>query len=215
MHFDIKLEGVDKALAMLDPRNVVNAATRAINDVAEQGMTGAKKGITGEYNIKYSRLSQYLRLTTRASAKEVAVGESKPEAVITGRGRGLSLSYFDAKQEGQSTRTLRIGKEKFKSVIRKTGRRYGGKVTALVRKVGGRKEVVTDPGSFIAQTKSGHIAVFQRTGKTRLPLKELLGPGVGGLFGSKKIMDNTKRIINEKFKPRFEYWISYYLSRNK
>jgi hypothetical protein len=208
MHFDIKLEGVDKALEMLDPRNVVNAATRAINDVAEQGMTGAKKEITGEYNIKYSRLSQYLRLTTRAKG-------NNPEAAITGKGRGLSLSYFDAKQEGQSTRTLRIGKEKFKSVIRKTGHRYGGKVTALVRKVGGRKEVVTDPRSFMAQTKSGHIAVFQRTGKARLPLKELLGPGVGGLFGSKKIMDNTKKIINEKFKPRFEYWINYYLSRNK
>lgn len=208
MDFDIKLEGVDKALEMLDPKNLVNAATRAINDVAEQGMTGAKKEITGEYNIKYSRLSQYLKLTTRAKA-------SKPEAAITGRGRGLALSYFDAKQEGQNIRTLRIGKEKFKSVIRKTGRRYGGKVTALVRKVGGRKEVVTDPKTFIAQTKSGHIAVFQRIGKARLPLKELLGPGVGGLFGSKKIMDNTKKIINEKFKPRFDYWISYYLSRNK
>jgi hypothetical protein len=208
MDFDIKLEGVEKALTMLDPRNVVNAATRAINDVAEQGMTGAKREIAGEYNIKYSRLSQYLRLTTRAKG-------NNPEAVITGRGRGLALSYFDAKQEGQSVRTLRIGKEKFKSVIRKTGRRYAGKVTALVRKAGGRKEVVTDPRSFIAQTKSGHIGVFQRTGKTRLPLKELLGPGVGGLFGSKKIMDNTKRIINEKFKPRFEYWISYYLSRGK
>ena len=208
MDFDIKLEGVNKALAMFDPNNVRDAVVRAINDAAEQSMTEAKREITSEFNIKYSRLSQYLRLTGRAT-------KGKPEAEITGRGRGLSLSYFDAKQEGQSTKTLRIGKEKFKSVIRKTGRKYGGKVTALVRKVGGRKEVVTDPRSFIAQTKSGHIAVFQRIGKARLPLKELFGPGVAVLFGNKKIFDNMNRIIREKFKSRFDYWIDYYQTRNK
>jgi hypothetical protein len=208
MDFDIKLEGVNKALAMFDPNNVREAVYRAINEAAAQSMTEAKREITSEYNIKYSRLSQYLRLTGRAT-------KGKPEAEITGRGRGLALSYFDAKQEGQSVRTLGIGKEKFKSVIRKTGRRYGGKVTVLVRKIGGRKEVVTDPRSFIAQTKSGHIAVFQRIGKARLPLKELFGPGVAGLFGNKKIFDNMNRIITEKFKSRFNYWIDRYQTGNK
>ena len=201
----IKLEGIDKALKMFDPKHVIHAAQKAINDVSKQAMTEVKKNITEEYNVKYGRLSQYLRLTTRARGDNL-------EAVITGKGRGLALSYFDAKQEGQRIANIGVARRKGKVLLRKQGRKYGGQVTALVKKMGGRKVVSGEPKPFIAQMKSGHIAVVRRIGKERKPIRELFGPGVGGLFGTPKIMGNAKRIVNEKFEPRFKYWLDHYMS---
>lgn len=39
------------------------------------------------------------------------------------------------------------------------------------------------PHAFIAQMKSGHSGVFQRKGSSRLPIRELMGPSVGEVFG--------------------------------
>ena len=36
---------------------------------------------------------------------------------------------------------------------------------------------------FLARMKSGHIGLFQRQGKGRLPIKELYGPGVADAMG--------------------------------
>ncbi len=203
--FDIKLEGVDKALKQFDSKIVIRSANAAINDVAKQGINEAERIIRSEYNIKPSRLKQFLKLTSRA------IGNSL-EAVITGKGLGLALSYFDAKQIGRAIRSLRIGAQRIKTVLAKRGQRYGGEVTALVKYVGGRKVVTGkyDNKPFIAQMKTGHIGVFVRQGKERKPIEQLYGPGVGGLFGTSSIMDRTKKVINEKFSSRFLYWLNRY-----
>lgn len=206
MNVDIKLEGVDKVLKKLDPQIVRRASVMAVNDVAKQGMTEAKRQITSEYNIKPSRVAQFLKLIARASGSSI-------KAVISGKGRGLALSYFGAKQEG-----VIVNKKGFryknKSKAYGSGRR-GGQVSVLVKKSGGRKTVSTDPKAFMVRLKSGHIAVMQRQGKERLPLKQLYGPGVGLLLGSKRIMENVKRLVNEKFGPRFTYWLDRYTGEGR
>lgn len=40
----------------------------------------------------------------------------------------------------------------------------------------------TYPNAFLARMKSGHIGVFQRTGKARLPIYELHGPSLPKVF---------------------------------
>lgn len=203
--FDIKLEGIDKALKQFDSKIVIRAANSAINDVAKQGVNEAERIIKSEYNIKPSRLKQFLRLTARSKGNSL-------EATITGKGMGLALSYFDVKQIGRSIRSLKIGAQKFKSVITKRGQRYGGDVTALVKRSSGRKIVSGkyENKPFIAQVKTGHIGVWVRKGKDRKPIEQLYGPGVGGLFGTPNVMDRTKKMINDKFKPRFDYWFNRY-----
>ncbi|HVN96055.1 MAG TPA: phage tail protein [Syntrophorhabdaceae bacterium] len=205
MEFDMKLEGVEQALKLFDPNLVRRAANTAINDAAKEGITGAEREIQTEYNINKSKLSQFLKLTVKAKGYDV-------EATITGKGRGLALSYFDAKQVGVMIRNLKIGAEKFKTVMTKNGRRFGGDVTALVKLASGRKIVQGKYGNkpFIAQMKTGHIGVWVRQGKERKPIEQLFGPGVGGLFGTKKVMDRTISIINEKFGSRFAYWFNRY-----
>lgn len=203
--FEIKLEGIEQCLKQFDSKIVIRAANSGINDVAKQGVNEAERIIRSEYNIKPSRLKQFLKLTTKARGNSI-------EAVITGRGLGLALSYFDAKQIGSAIRTLKIGSQKFKTIVGKRGHQYGGEVSVLVKRAGGRKAVKGkyDNKPFIAQMRTGHIGVFVRKGKARKPIEQLVGPGVGGLFGTKNIMDRTKKVINEKFAPRFAYWLERY-----
>lgn len=195
---DIKLEGLDTALKAFDPQRVITAARQAINRTADSTRTEASRLIREEYNIKSARLNQYLKVEAKASG-------TKLSATIIGRGRGLALSYFDAKQAGVMAKTLRIGSNKIKSLVNKKGNRYGGAVTALVKLAGGRKNVTGkyDNKPFLAQTKSGHIGVWVRKGKETKPIEQLIGPGVGGLFGSKIIMDRIKNYVNDKFRSEF------------
>lgn len=201
MYVNIKLKGIDKALKKFGPQIVRRASVMAVNDIAKQGTAAAKRQIAMEYNIKPSRIARFLKVTARASG-------SKTWAVITGIGKGLALSYFGAKQEGVFT-----SKKSFRytrRAQRQGNLRRGGEVTVQVKKAGGRKVVTTEPKPFIVRLKSGHMAVMQRQGEKKLPVKELFGPGVGLLFGSKRIMGNVTKLINEKFGPRFTYWLNRY-----
>ncbi|OPY78214.1 MAG: hypothetical protein A4E65_02368 [Syntrophorhabdus sp. PtaU1.Bin153] len=62
MEISIKLEGVEKALRKFDPDIVRRAANQAINRVAGSARTEASKLIRQEYNIKASRVSDYLMI---------------------------------------------------------------------------------------------------------------------------------------------------------
>jgi hypothetical protein len=55
-------------------------------------------------------------------------------------------------------------------------RRRGG-VTAKLPSGAGRY-----PNAFVAQMQSGHVGVFARAGKSRLPIRELFGPSIVGVF---------------------------------
>lgn len=206
MQIDIKLEGVEKAMRMLDPNNVRKAANAALNRVAGSGKTEASKLIRKDYNIKAARVNQFLRLAVRARGNIM-------EAVISGRGLGIALAYFDVKQTGYKLIGEGAGKMRTK-FLHRTGRKRGD-VSVKVKRASGRKIVGPkyDNKPFLAQMKSGHVGVFVRTGDTRKPIEQLLGPGVGGLFGSSKIMQAVKKRINELWSKEFNHQLDHYLKR--
>ena len=205
MKVEIELKGVKEALEMFDPKIVIQAGRTAINRTAQSARTHASKKIREEYNIKAGRLKDYLVVSARAKKDDLS-------AVITGKGRGLALSYFDARQEGQRILSTGKGKSRTSTLVRR-GRRSPGAVSVLVKKTGGRKIVSGNPRPFLAQMKSGHIGVFARTGKEKFPIRELYGPGVGGLFGSKRIMEGTRAVVQERFVKEFNHQLTYYLAR--
>lgn len=65
----------------------------------------------------------------------------------------------------------RIGLYKFKARQTKTG--------VSARLPGG---VGRYPGAFIARMHTGHVGVFKRAGRTRLPIRELFGPSIPKVF---------------------------------
>lgn len=198
--FDIKLEGIEDALKMLDPKNVRTAAIKAVNDVAKMGLTEAKRQISSEYNIKPSTVMQYMKLTKTARNREL-------EATITGRGMGIPLAMFGAKQSG-----VKVAKKVFtytKRAKQLGNLKHGGAVSVLVKRGGTRKEVSPKGKNqpFLQINKRGRLVVWERKGQRKFPVTEHIGPGVGGIFGTKKVMGAVTKLINEKFKPRFDYWL--------
>lgn len=203
MSIDIELIDMKKMLKGIDPLKVVAAARSAVNKMTAQAKTFASRRIRDTYNVPAGKLSKFLTISARASGDRI-------EAEITGRGRGLALSYFKPKQAGVRA-SKKTGARYTKRALRSaSGRRTGGAVSVEVIK--GRRKIVTgDPPVFLTVTKSGHVGVFSREGTSRLPIIQEFGPGVGGLFGSAKIMNATKTFITEKFEPIFTRELNYYL----
>ena len=209
MKVDIKIDGIKELMKTLDPNKVRLAANSALNKTATQAKNEASRQIRTEYNIKAGDVNKNMKLTTRARGNQM-------EAEISGTKRGMALSYFGAKQVG-----VVANKKGFRYTRRATqggklihgGQSvYGGAVSVEVRK-GVRKVVGGQPKPFITKFKSGHVAVAQRTGKQRLPLRQLLGPGIALLFGSKKIMSATKKLINGKFNTIFNHELDYRIKK--
>ncbi len=55
-----------------------------------------------------------------------------------------------------------------------------GKGRGVTYKLNGGKSTI--PNAFIASMESGHRGVFARSGKKRLPIRELFGPSIGHVF---------------------------------
>ena len=206
MEISMKLEGVEKAMKMFDPNLVRKAANAALNRVAASGRTEASKIIRQGYNIKASRINQFLKLAIRARGYSM-------EAVISGRGLGIALAYFDARQQGYKLLGEGAGRMRTTALLR-TGRKRGD-VTVRVKRTSGRKVLHGEHGNkpFLATTKSGKIVIWERKGKARFPVVGFVGPGVGGLFGSRKIMQAVKQMILKRWEQEFKHQLDYQLGR--
>jgi hypothetical protein len=191
-----ELKGVKEAMQLLDQKKVITASRLALNRSSAHGRTVAVEEITKDYNIKPARVRSYLKLTARASGYKVW-------AIITGVGMGLPLGYFDARQSG--VQANKKGFRYTKRAKRSGNLRMGGDVVATVKK-GGAKVIGPKYGNkpFITRFSSGHIGVWVRKTRKRTPLEQRLGPGVGGLFGTKRIRGATEKAINETFAPEFK-----------
>lgn len=196
-------------MKLFDPQKVRAAAREAVNDVADTGKAEASRVIREGYNIKARSLSRFLKITARAKGDSIV-------AVITGVGMGLAAAYFDPKQEGMQTKLVNLSGQRFKMLLRKSGRNRGGLVTTVVRMDRGRKVLRDTPKPFMVQPASGHIGVFKRVpgkfmkakGKEKKEaIETVFGPGVGGLFRSPKVMNRVIKIINRKFAGRFDFWL--------
>ncbi len=161
--FDVKLEGVEKALRQSNSKIVIRATRNAVNDVADGGKAEVKRQLVAEYGIQPSKVSKYLKV--------VGAKQNEISATIIGLGKGLLLSYFKPKQEG-----VIANKKRFK--YKGKGRTRGGAVTVDIK---GRKQIGAKYGNmpFVARMKSGHVGVFVRRTKKRTPIESMFGPGVG------------------------------------
>lgn len=61
---------------------------------------------------------------------------------------------------------------------------------------GARKSL---PDTFIATMRSGHVGVFERTGRKRLPIEEKFSIGVPGMFGAKQVQDTLEQVADDRF----------------
>lgn len=156
---------VRRAQAMLDgiPNGYRKAAGGALNDVAKTVRSRITKRIAKTIALKQKDIRNNIRLSKRGDH----ITLDRRVRVVGGR---KPLIKFGAKQKRRGV-SYRIEK--------------GGKRTTLPgvflaeMPVGGKTGQALD---FIRTGQSGHVGVFKRRGKSRLPISELDGPSIPAVY---------------------------------
>jgi len=191
MIVEVKLEGIDEALAVLRPDVVQKTARKTLNDLMIRSSNAAKRKVRERYNIKAKQLNRYIKVR-KASGNNL-------EAKLSAMSRDTSLFHFISKSSISSSITAK----------KRRGRRP---VKIKVLKQGGAHAL---RHVFVMIGKNGNIGIFERvvgvksnTGKDKIRRLNTTGPAkmfdkAGVPEMQKYVDDNTGRI----FKQNFNYYI--------
>lgn len=158
MNVFIKLEGIDAALALLDPKKVERAASRAINKSINTGKTEASTIIRDKFNVKKSDLDKKIE-PTYANPRQLS-----GTLILTGQ--PISLMYFNPTQIVGGTKIRSI-----KGVISRTkaSMRQGPLHSGVRARIINKERQALLPKAFIARDKQGAPRVFARIVGSKSP----------------------------------------------
>jgi hypothetical protein len=192
MFRELELKGYDRLRNMLDPKNVDKAARMATNTALTRGKAEAARAIYARWNIKKADINRAV-----SALKATAGGRN---AMITVKGRPMSLTYFGAKwHRGMSVTT------RHRSTLRRRATGRSGVFVDIMR--GG--DTTHKPHAFIAAMRSGHIGVFERIpgskmrGKNKEQIVERKTITMASMFGQPEVMDPTLDRIQESLDNEF------------
>lgn len=60
------------------------------------------------------------------------------------------------------------------------------------------------PSAFVARMRQGHVGIYRRLGKSRLPIKQLYGPTVADVIRDTGVPDRLLAEALEKFRATYE-----------
>lgn len=162
----VDITGIEEARRVLGDKVVERAIRSTVSKLTTRAQTAAKKAIRADYNIKAKDLVK--RGSSNRQGLEVRrPGFGQSEGYLLGLGGPLPLIHFGATPSTPE-----------KDIMRR--RRRG--VTVKVKKATGRSRL---HHVFVARTPSGHVGLFERKGKGRLPIEQKYGPGIASMLGSK------------------------------
>lgn len=194
MIVEVKLEGIDEAIAVLRPDLHQKAVRKTINDLMTRSSNAAKRKVREHYNIKAKQLNRYIKVR-KASGNNL-------EAKLSARSREASLFHFL-----YGEKILKVGRRAKKNPVRVKVLKQNG-VTRLRH-------------AFIMKGANGNIGIFERLvgvkatkGKAKEKGEDAIirldTTGLVKMFDKvgvpemqKYVDDNTDRI----FKQNFDYYI--------
>lgn len=201
----IKVTGIEEALEAFSARNVDLALRQSINRAAQSGKSIASEEIRKVYNVKAGDVSQRIKVSL-ARMDRLA-------ATLDISGRPMSLSYFGAKQIAAG-RTISKGKDGMLKSAGNARMRAKGPVQqgVMVQVLKGKPTVLRH--AFMAQMKkSGHIGVFRREGKSRLPIYEKYVVTIPTMVENAKVLPSVVKRIQERLAVEFPRQLNYYFNR--
>lgn len=160
------------------PNGVSRAIVAAVNRAAQGARTDAVRKVRERYYIRAGTVSDEIKITKATMENQVAV--------IRASGSPIPLSKFRIIPSRPPT------KRRKKPVIARVVRGEGGPIK----------------GAFVAQMKSGHIGVFHRAGKARLPIIERYGPSVPQMLGHESVVAYVEERAQERLAERLEHEIN-------
>lgn len=185
--FTISLEGYEQALTMFDGRVVDTAARRALTRAIERGRTEARRAIHAKWNIKKTDINRAIN-SIKVSGNEIS-------AIISAKGRPLSLSYFGAKEYAHFSTISRSGRK-----TRKTQNKSKKGVYVKIYRDG---QLTHKPKGFVQTMHSGHIGVFERVGKSRYPIRERKVITIASMFSQSGAIEPTVEAIHKSWSSEF------------
>lgn len=160
------------------PDGVSRAIVAALNRAAEAARTDAVRKVRERYYVRAGTIRDEIRIT-KATLED-------QRAVISAAGSPISLSKFWISPARPLTRRRR------KPVIARVVRGEGGPIK----------------GAFVAQMKSGHIGVFHRAGRARLPIVERYGPSVPQMLGHPDVIAYVEERAQGRLAERMDHEIA-------
>lgn len=160
-------------------KDIPGAAPKAMSSAIQRAAETARTEAARKVREKY-----YVRHSDVISTIKI-YRVSALSANVVSRGHAVSLSKF------QVTPTRPQPKRKAPIVVR-VKRGEGGPVKH----------------AFVAKMNSGHIGVFQRAGKRRLPVQELYGPPIPQMLGNPSVSEWVEQKAAEKLDERLDHEIN-------
>jgi len=158
------------------------AVYRAAQRAAQSGVTIVKREISDETTLKQSTIAKAVKKYVHGNP----IAEYSIGVRISDTARPLSEFNFTPKTPKPRTApTVEI----YRGVKKKF-----------------------EKGAFVQRMPSGHIGVFERVGKNRLPIRELRGPAITGIFKENEgLQDRVFDRIYEILEKRINHELHYIL----
>lgn len=167
-------------------KNIPNGSKGAVANATNRAIAKGRTTISKEITSEFT-----------IKAKDVKATLSLQKATVSRLG-GL------VKSAAPVTTLIR-----FKTTPKTVTKKRPAALKVAVKK-GGYK---TLPGAFIAQTKSGHIGVFERSKESRLPIKQMMGPSIPYMAKGRKVSDTVQKDITNMFYTRLDHEVNRLLKR--
>lgn len=207
---NVKILGMKESIEIWGNRPVEAAMKKTFYKIVRGAMTRVSAQIRKIYNIKKQDIDKKMDFRVAGSSS----------AWITASGKGISLSYFGAKQfffNKTITRyTDKDGDSGLKRVTRKKSHAFQGVEVEVVK---GHKTRLKS--AFLAQMSSGHIGVMHRWGagvkmksnKKKVAIGEKGVISLAVMIQGNNISEPTLKYIREDWDEEFEKQLKYELSK--
>lgn len=159
------------------PNGVEKAVVAALNRAVEGARTEAVKKVRERYYIKAKDVRDAIEIK-KATINSLV-------AVIRASGSPIALSKFRVTPSRPPT------KRRTKPIIVRVVKGGGGPIE----------------GAFVARMQSGHVGVFRRVTKARLPITELYGPSIPQMLGHESVAEYIEEKARERLEERLEHEI--------
>lgn len=219
MSFTVKLEGLTELLDMLNPEPAKLAVRATLERVANSGRSAAIDQVTQVYNIKKSDLNSETK-TGGARIQVLSPRADNLKAVITIRGKGMSLAYFGAKQITGSRVLTRKQKEILTRRVSRKSLSAGPLPQGVLVQVFRGKETALLRNAFLAKMPNGHIGVFRRVtgkmmkGKNRQAIAEKSVISIASMVSNPMVEPAVMARMQERWDVEWPRQLAYYRNRN-
>lgn len=185
-------EELKKIIQRLDslPNQIAapNILKNAINATARKVRKRIVKDVKGEYAIKNEKI---LTDESEGAPKVLTATPSNTSAAIRSRGPMQEIMAFMTRPNQGS-----------------------GAAAAQVLASGSMKPLEVDGlKAFVTRFASGHVAIVQRKGADRLPIKKLLSPAVPHMLGNETVRNKAEALAYEALQAEIDKRIQKVLDK--